>query len=48
MKSARRRALMHPPSTNMGYSVMLYNVEEQDVHESVIVSGMTNMQSQDN
>ena len=29
---------------------MLYNVEglEQDVHEPVIVPGMTNMQSQDN
>ena len=29
---------------------MLYNVEglEQDVHELVIVLGMTNMQSQDN
>ena len=40
MESARRRALRHPPSTNMRYLATLYNVEElneQDVHESVIV-----------
>ena len=50
MESARRRALRHPPSTNMRYSAMLYNVEElkKDVHKLVIVPGMADMQSQDN
>ena len=50
MESAGRRALRHPPSTNMRYSATLYNVEglEQDVHELVIVPGIADMQSQDN
>ena len=51
MKSTGRRALRHPPSTNTRYSAMLYNakeINEQDVHELVIVSRMTYMQSQDN
>ena len=41
----------YPPSTNMRYSETLYNVEEineQDVHELVILPGMAGMQSQDN
>ena len=50
MESARRRELIYPPSTNMNYSAMLYNVEglKQEVHEPVIVLGMADMQSQDN
>ena len=50
MESDRRRELGHPSSTNTRYSAMLYNVEElkQDVHELVTVSGMADMQSQDN
>ena len=50
MESSGRRALRHPPSTNMSYKVMLYNVEEfeQDVHEPVTVPGMDDMKSQDN
>ena len=50
MKSAGRRELRHPPSSNMRYSAMLYNSEglEQDVHELVIVLRMANMQNQDN
>ena len=50
MKSTGRRELRHPPSTKMRYSATLYSVEglEQDVHEPVIVPGMTNMQSRDN
>ena len=50
MESDERRALRHPPSTNMRYSATLYNVEglEQDVHELIIVLGMADMQSQDN
>ena len=50
MESAGRRALRHPPSTSTRYSTTLYNVEglEQDVHEPVIVSGMVDMQSQEN
>ena len=50
MESAGRRELRNPPSTNMRYSTILYNVEElkNDVHEPVIVLGMTDMQSQDN
>ena len=50
MEFAGRRELRHPPSTNMRYSVMLYNVEEHkiDVHKPVIVPGMADMQSQDN
>ena len=44
------REFRNPPSSNMRYSPMLYNVEElkQDVHELVIVPGMPDMQSQDN
>ena len=48
MESTGRRELRHPPSTNMRYSTMLYNVEEQDVHEPVTVPEMADMQSQDN
>ena len=50
MKSTGIRALRHPPSSNMRYSVKLYNVEGLDhkVHEPVIVPGMADMQSQDN
>ena len=51
MEFTGRRALRHPPSTNMTYSVILYNVEElneQDVHELVTVLGMADMQIQDN
>ena len=50
MKSARRRALRHPPSSNMRYSAKLYNVEGLDhkVHEPVTVPGMVDMQSEDN
>ena len=51
MESAGRRALRHPPSTNMRYSATLLYVEElneQDVHEPVIVPRMDDMQSQDN
>ena len=46
MEFAGRRELRHPPSTNMRYSTMLYNVEElneQDVHEPVTVPGMADM-----
>ena len=41
---------MHPSSSNMRYSVRLYNKEELDhkVHEPVTVLGMADMQSQDN
>ena len=50
MEFVGRRALRNPPSTNTRYSTTMYNVEglKQDVHEPVIVSGMTDMQSQDN
>ena len=50
MKSAGRRALMHPPSSNTRYSAKLYNVEgiDHNVHEPVTIPGMANMQSQDN
>ena len=50
MKSAGRRALGHPPSSNTRYSARLYNVEGLDhkVHEPVTVPGMADMQSQDN
>ena len=50
MKSVERRALRHPPSSNMRYLAMLYNVEElkQDVHEPVTKPGMADMQSQEN
>ena len=49
MKSVGRRALRHPPLSNMRYSVKLYNVEGLDhkVHEPVTVSGMADMQSQE-
>ena len=47
MKSAGRRALRHPPSSNMRYSTKLYNVEGLDhkVHEPVTLLGMDDMQS---
>ena len=50
MKSAGRRALRNPSSSNMRYSSKLYNVEGLDhkVHEPVTVPGMADMQSQDN
>ena len=50
MKSVGRRALRHPPSSNMRYSAKLYNVEGLDhkVYEPVTVPGMADMQSQDN
>ena len=50
MKSAGRRALGHPPSSNMRYLARLYNVEGlyHKVHEPVTVPGMADMQSQDN
>ena len=50
MESIGRRELRHPPSTNMRYSAMLYNVEglEQDVHEPIIVPRMDDIQSQEN
>ena len=46
MKSAGRRALRHPPSSNMRYSAKLYNVEGLDhsVHEPITVPGMADMQ----
>ena len=49
-KSTGRRALRHPPSSNMGYSRNLYNVKLSDhkVHKLVTVLGMAYMQSQDN
>ena len=42
MKSAGRRALRHPPSSNTRYSAKLYDVEGLDhkVHEPVTVLGM--------
>ena len=45
MKSAGRRELRHPSSSNMRYSENLYNVEGLDhkVHEPVIVPGMADM-----
>ena len=45
MKSAGRRELRHPPSTNTRYSAKLYYVEELDhkVHEPVTVLGMADM-----
>ena len=50
MKFDRRRALMHPSSSNTRYSVRMYNVEglNHKVHEPVSVPGMANMQSQEN
>ena len=50
MKSAGRRELGHPPSSNMRYSAKLYNVEGLDhkVYEPVTILGMADMQSQDN
>ena len=50
MKSAGRRELMHPPSSNMRYSSKMYNVEglDHNAHEPVTVMGMGNMQSQEN
>ena len=42
MKSAGRRELRHPSSSNMRYSTKLYHVEvlDHNVHELVLVSGM--------
>ena len=51
MKFAGRRALRHPPSSNISYSTRMYNMEERNeqyVPEPVTVSGMAVMQSQDN
>ena len=50
MESAGRRELRHPPSTKMRYLSTLYNVEEQkqDVHETITVLGIADMQTQDN
>ena len=50
MKSAGRRALWHPPSSNMRHSANLYSVEglNHKVHEPVTIPGMADMQSQDN
>ena len=50
MKSVGRRALRHPPSSNMRYSAKLYNVEglDHNVHEPVSVLGMADMQIQEN
>ena len=49
-RSTGRRALRHPPSSNMRYLEKLYNVEGLDhkVHEPVTILGMADMQSQDN
>ena len=46
MKSAGRRELGHPPSSNKRYSARLHNMEELDhkVHEPVTVPGMADMQ----
>ena len=48
MKSAGRRALRYPPSSNTRYSTKLYNVEGLDhkVHELVTVQGMDDMPTQ--
>ena len=48
MKSTGRRALRHPSSSKMRYSAKLYNVEGlyHNVHEPVLVPGMSDMQSQ--
>ena len=50
MKSAGRRALMHPSSSNTRYSARMYNVEglNHKVHEPVSVPRMADMQSQEN
>ena len=50
MKSAGKRALRNPPSSNMRYSAKMYNVEgiDHNVHEPVSVPGMADMQSQEN
>ena len=50
MKSAGRRELRHPPSSNIRYSTNMYNVEGLDHkgHEPVTVLGMADMQSQYN
>ena len=49
MKSAGRRELRHPPSSNTRYSTKLYNVEGLDhkVHEPITVLRMGDMQIQD-
>ena len=49
MESTGRRALKHPPSTNMRYIATLDNLEEheQDVHKLItIISRVTNMHRQ--
>ena len=48
MKSAGRRVVRNPPSSNMRYSSMLYNVEglNHKVHGPVTVPRMADMQSQ--
>ena len=50
MKTAGRRELSYPPSSNTRYSAKLYNVEGLDhkVHKPVTIPGMANMQSQYN
>ena len=50
MKSARRRELRHPPSSNMRYSTNLYNVEglDHNVLEPIPILGMDDMQSKEN
>ena len=50
MKSAERRELRNPPSSNTRYSAKLYNVEGLDhkEHELVTIPRMADMQSQDN
>ena len=42
MKSAGRRALRNPPSSNMRYSAKIYNVEglDHNVLKPVLVLGM--------
>ena len=46
MKSTGRRALRHPPSSNVRYSTKLYNVEglDHNVLEPVPIPRMANMQ----
>ena len=50
MKSAGRRELRHPSSSNTRYSSKLYNVEglDHNVHEPVPVPGMADMEIQEN
>ena len=48
MKSARRRALRHPPSSNTRYLEKLYNVEglDHNVLEPVLIPVMADMEIQ--